>query len=378
MIPRVEYTLPLGFYFKILFGSKKSDEEIFRRKLCDNCSVYYVNKARTGLRLLLSSISKKKLRIGVQAYTCNTVFQSIINAGHEIVFLDINENFGLDLEFLLKKIKQIDVLIVTHVFGFPDNLVKIKEIAGQKIIIEDCSHAFMSRYNNMPVGTYGDAAIFSFGTGKLPPIGTGGMVLINNNKKFPDFDFLFNSLPNESLFSGFFLWLKLVINVFLLHDPFYGRIVYKIKKHLQTKNDSKNKLVFHESRGYKFCERIIYSNYKYFEEIVRKNRLNYLFLKEKCKILSFTGIINTDPNFYIIPVLTNQRDYLHSILTKNKIETGRHFHNSANQAKYLGYSNDCKGVEKITKTILTIPAYYSLNEKKLTKIAVLLNATKIL
>ena len=124
-------TLPVFSYFDIV--AKESDN-IFKRGI-------NFNTARTGLRLLLSSISNKPLKVGVQAFTCHTVFQAIKKSDHNSVFIDVNNDFQLCLVDLVAKIDDLDVLIITHTFGFPEQVEKIKEIAKNVIIIEDCAHS---------------------------------------------------------------------------------------------------------------------------------------------------------------------------------------------------------------------------------------------
>ena len=54
--------------------------------------IYFVNHARTGLRLLLNSLElPRNARIGIQILNCDSVFTAIVKAGYIPIFIDINE-----------------------------------------------------------------------------------------------------------------------------------------------------------------------------------------------------------------------------------------------------------------------------------------------
>ena len=276
LISRFQYTLnfftTLLSFWNIFYNvtSISVQSLIFK-----NNPTYFANNARSLLRILLSSVSSKKLNIGIQAYTCNTVFQAINKAGHDIVFIDINNSYGIALNDLKRKINCIDVLIITHTFGFPSNIEKIQSIAKNKIIIEDCAHAFLSRYKKVPVGSYGDAAIFSFGFAKFPPVGQGGFALINNPEKFPLFNKNYNLLPKESTIAEIVHFFKKIIYSIAFQKPWYGLFTFPFGKKLDRKYDMSNKLCFKESKGFSIDKSIFIRNQKVFSKLVEKNKENY-------------------------------------------------------------------------------------------------------
>lgn len=370
MIPRFNYTIPLWFYIKSIFWSK--DKHALEQLFCDQSILYYTNFARTGLRLLLSSISKKKLRVGVQVYTCHTVFQAIKKAGHEIVFLDIDREFRLDLKSLDARKNEIDILIVTHTFGNPERFDRIKEIIGQKIVIEDCSHAFMSRYRDRLCGTLGDASIFSFGLGKFPPIGFGGCVLVNNIEKFPSFLKCYNELPEEKFGTGLFNWMKSCVLAIVMHRPLYG-ITYRLGKRLDTKFDFVKKFSFHESKGGTVGAKLLNTYVPFIQDdIVRaKNKFETV---SKCVDLTYIqNRYDEGQNYYITPLLIDNRDEIYDCFLKNKIEVGKHFQKSLIWANEFGYKEDCPNAHYIVDHILTLPLHSSVGNKDIKKICNILS-----
>lgn len=97
------------------------------------------------------------------------------------VFCDCEENTEcIDLDDAASKItSRTAAIAVTHVAGQPANMGKARALADQYglALIEDCSHAHGTSWRGMPVGSFGDVAVFSLGTKKLISGGMGGMVI---------------------------------------------------------------------------------------------------------------------------------------------------------------------------------------------------------
>jgi dTDP-4-amino-4,6-dideoxygalactose transaminase len=73
-------------------------------------------------------------------------------------------------------------VVPTHLYGLPCDMDRILAIAGRHglAVVEDCAHALGATYKGRPVGTFGDAALFSFQT--LKPLNTygGGMAVVRD------------------------------------------------------------------------------------------------------------------------------------------------------------------------------------------------------
>ena len=97
-------------------------------------------------------------------------------AGLTPVFADIDPGtFNLDPVAFEGAITDRTVAVVpTHLYGLPCRMDAILAIARRHRlkVIEDCAHALGARYFGQEVGTFGDAAFFSFQT--LKPLNTYG------------------------------------------------------------------------------------------------------------------------------------------------------------------------------------------------------------
>lgn len=112
-------------------------------------------------------------------HTAIATAEAISMAGAQVVFCDLQPGyFNLDPEQIRKKItSRTRALIPVHLYGQPADLETILSLASQHglKVIEDCAQAQGARYKGKYVGTFGDAAVFSFFPSKnLGGFGDGG------------------------------------------------------------------------------------------------------------------------------------------------------------------------------------------------------------
>lgn len=102
-------------------------------------------------------------------------------AGFKPVFADVDPStFTMTPETLARVIGPDTAAVVpTHLWGLPCDMDGIMDMARARClhVVEDCAHALGATYRQRPVGTIGDAALFSFQT--LKPLNTygGGMAV---------------------------------------------------------------------------------------------------------------------------------------------------------------------------------------------------------
>lgn len=105
-------------------------------------------------------------------------------AGLTPVFADVDPHtFSVTASSIERVITEKTCAIVpTHLYGLACDMDPILQVAGRHklVVIEDCAHAIGATYRGRPVGTLGDAALFSFQT--LKPLSTfgGGMAIVRN------------------------------------------------------------------------------------------------------------------------------------------------------------------------------------------------------
>jgi len=154
-------------------------EKYFNIKHC-----HTFDSGRSAIYFTLKALGiKSGDEVLVQAYTCMVVINAIKWTGATPVYIDVNDDFNLSVADLDKKISSTSkVLLVQHTFGLACDMDQVMDVAQKNniIVVEDCAHAFGTRFNNQLVGTFGDAAILSFGADKVISSVRGGAVITNN------------------------------------------------------------------------------------------------------------------------------------------------------------------------------------------------------
>lgn len=167
------------------------DVGLFEKEFSAYCGVKYgigVNSGTDALFLAcLSCGIGKGDEVITPAYTYIATSLGISMTGAKPVFVDTEEKtYCIDVAKIEKAItKKTKAILLVHLYGHPADMDPIIEIAKKhKLkVIEDCAQAHGALYKNKKVGSFGDAACFSFyPTKNLGAFGDGGMVITNSEE----------------------------------------------------------------------------------------------------------------------------------------------------------------------------------------------------
>lgn len=110
---------------------------------------------------------------------------SILYCGAKVVWADIDPSSGnIEPESIRQSVTtKTKAIVVVHYAGYPVRLAEVRAIADEFDIplIEDCAHALGATYDERPVGTIGDFAIFSFQAIKHMTTVDGGVLTFANS-----------------------------------------------------------------------------------------------------------------------------------------------------------------------------------------------------
>ncbi len=115
-------------------------------------------------------------------FTFVATSNAIIHAGARPLFVDVDPHtYNLDPQAVEDAFKRekVRAILCVHLYGLPADLGALREIARRHsaLLIEDSAQAHGARYDDQKVGTFGDAAIFSFYPSKNITTGEGGMII---------------------------------------------------------------------------------------------------------------------------------------------------------------------------------------------------------
>ena len=159
-------------------------------------AIHLTSSGKSALEGLLRARKDKRSVVMVPALNCGRVKDAIEGADCEVRTYDFQFEPGrFDWDLVLDAASpQVSVLIVTHLYGVPVDLRRVRELCSDKeiMLIEDCAQTLGGHVAGHQVGTWGDAAIFSFSYDKPISLGWGGMAVVNSTDMFVSEESMFD------------------------------------------------------------------------------------------------------------------------------------------------------------------------------------------
>ena len=167
------------------------EDESFEKAFAKYCENEYCIGVGNGLDALMLVL--KALGIGegdeviVPSNTYIATALAVTYAGAKPVFVEPDiRTFNINPKLIESAVTdKTKAIIPVHLYGQPCDMEPIMEVAKQHglKVVEDCAQAHGATYKGKKVGTFGDAAGFSFYPGKnLGALGDAGAILTNNKE----------------------------------------------------------------------------------------------------------------------------------------------------------------------------------------------------
>ena len=348
-------------------------------------------RGRVGLCKLLQSLNLEPGdEVITQAFTCVAVPEGILASGGIPVYVDIEPTgYTLDPARLERAItERTRALIVQHTFGIPADMEPILKI-GKKhnlIIIEDCCHTVSSQYSGTTVGTFGDAAFYSFEYGKPYAIGAGGSVVVNNAEIRKRLEDLSSLLEFPSLGTQLKIELQFLVFHYLYTPALYWFLKRNFNKltHLGILKGNYNAI----------SADTVSEEFRWRMGGIAKRRLRRLLKhrKEPKSVavdyqsafhnlnISLPKVRKTDrADFVRFPIQVPNKKALLEIAQRSRIEVAAWYrtpiHPLANEdllkVKYV--PGTCPNAEQRAIETVSLPMHHSISEDYLAKLTTILN-----
>jgi len=141
-----------------------------------------VNSGTSALHVALLTLGiGKGDEVIVPSFTFAATANSVALTGATPVFVDIDpQTFCIDPVAIVNAItSKTKAIQVVHLYGLPADMTAIMRIAKKHklLVVEDAAQAHLANIEGKPVGTFGDAAAFSFYPTKNMTSGEGGMIV---------------------------------------------------------------------------------------------------------------------------------------------------------------------------------------------------------
>ena len=146
-----------------------------------------VNSGTSALQVALLALSVGEGdEVLVPSFTFAATANAVRLVGATPIFVDIDPmTFCVSVEDLRSKITpRSKAVIVVHLYGLPANMLEIMKVTDSHnlLLIEDAAQAHLASIDGIPVGTFGDAGIFSFYPTKNMTSGEGGMITLKQSE----------------------------------------------------------------------------------------------------------------------------------------------------------------------------------------------------
>ncbi len=301
---------------------------------------YWLNHCRSGIQLALQALHlKPQTGVGMMVYNCHTVMNAIWLAGCKPVFVDVTDSMTIDMEDLARKRKQMQVLIVTHLFGFVNNVKEIKRLYPDLIVIEDCAHCFEHEID-------GEFGVYSVGQGKFPSIGDGGILKVKGDR-LKVIGELYDSLPSYSRKQEAKLYLRLWIKAMM-----YSPCLYWLTRRLKGKRGEMDVREQVSLRKMSFG----------IANILAHKRSDYpIVISERKHRAQQIKDAMVGENAFMAVVHTDDPVALKAAYASKGVETETHFKHCIEWARVFEYTEgDCPNAEKLTTKLLMISTYRAI------------------
>lgn len=165
------------------------EDKAFEKAFAEYCGVKYAVGSGNGLDALMLALKALGIKDGDEVivpsntYIATALAVTYVGATPVLVEPDI-KTFNINPALIEEKItSKTKAIMPVHLYGQACDMDPIMEIAKKHdlFVVEDCAQAHGATYKGRKVGTFGDAAGFSFYPGKnLGALGDAGATITNN------------------------------------------------------------------------------------------------------------------------------------------------------------------------------------------------------
>lgn len=330
---------------------KGNEDDSFEAAFSEYCGTSYCVGCGNGLDALMLSL--RALGIGpgdeviVPSNTYIATALAVTYVGATPVFVEPNiSTFNIDPSQIEPAVtEKTKAIMPVHLYGQPCDMDPIINIARKYglSVIEDAAQAHGAKYHNKRVGTFGDAAGFSFYPGKnLGALGDAGAVVTDNQELATQVRALGN-------YGSLYKYQHIYQGVNSRLDELQAAFLLAKLPHLDRMNEARRQIAS-----------------RYLKEISNP-------------LVSLPVVIEgADPVWHIFAIRCEMRDELAKFLAERGIETGKHYPTPIHLQGAYANMGISKGklpiAEMISRTELSLPMFYGMTDEQVEYVVDAVNA----
>jgi dTDP-4-amino-4,6-dideoxygalactose transaminase len=320
--------------------------EIFEDDFARYCDSLYAVGVGNGTDALWLPLLALGIGPGDEVITVPNSFiataEAISYTGATPVFVDVDPfSYTMNPDLLARALtSRTKAIIPVHLFGQPADMDSILQFAREYglYVIEDAAQAHGAKYKGKTVGTFGDAAAFSFYPGKnLGAFGEAGAVVTQNADFARKIEILREHGQVKKYEHALVGWNARM-------DGIQAAVLTVKLRHLAAANWTRRSIAAYYDTAFASLSRK--------EEIVRP------FVRS-----------NSEPVYHVYAIQVRERDEVMRFLNNRGIGTGIHYPTPIHLTeayRYLGYGRgDFPVVERCAERFLSLPMYPELTRAQL-------------
>lgn len=318
------------------------EDKCFERAFADYCDAQYCVGVGNGLDALMLAL--RTLGVGkgdeviVPSNTYIATALAVTYVGAKPVFVEPDiRTFNINPSLIEAAVtEKTRAIMPVHLYGQACEMKPIMEIANKYdlYVVEDCAQAHGAVYKGQKVGTFGDAAGFSFYPGKnLGALGDGGAV-VTNNKELADMVRALGNYGSDYKYHHIYKGNNSRL------DELQAAFLAAKLPHLEKMNIERRRIA------------------KMYTDGIKNPKVVKPYVHEDCI-----------PVWHIYGIRCSERDNIEQYLNERGIGTNKHYPIPMHLQKCYEDLCFCEGdypvAEEISNTELSIPMYYGMTDEEI-------------
>ena len=318
------------------------EDENFEKAFAQFCNTKFCVGVGNGLDALMLALKALDVKDGDEVivpsntYIATALAVTYVGATPVFVEPDIN-TFNINPSLIEEKItSKTKAIMPVHLYGQPCDMDSIMEIAKKHglYVVEDCAQAHGATYKGRVIGSFGDAAGFSFYPGKnLGALGDAGAT-VTNNKELADKVRALGNYGSDYKYHHIYQGNNSRL------DEMQAAFLFAKLPHLNRMNEERRRIAGRYIAG---------------------------ITNPQVKLPTVPDYAT--PVWHIFAIRCARRDELEKYLNENGIATNKHYPIPMHMQecyKDLGYKKgDFPIAEEISATELSIPMYYGMTDEEI-------------
>lgn len=328
--------------FRASWYIEGKEDEAFEKAFAAFCNSEYCIGCGNGLDALMLSLKALNITSGDEVIVPSNTFiataLAVTYTGALPVFVEPDINtYNIDPLKIEEKItEKTKAIMPVHLYGQPADMDAIMSIAKKHnlYVVEDCAQAHGATYKGKIIGSFGDAAGFSFYPGKnLGALGDAGAV-VTSNKMLADKVRALGNYGSDYKYHHIYQGNNSRL------DELQAAFLSAKLPHMNRMNEERRRLAD-----------------RYLSEITNP-------------LITLPCIIDdVEPVWHVFAVRTKKRDELAEYLSEKGISTNKHYPIPMHMQscyKILGiHEGELPIAEEISTTELSLPIYYGMTDEQI-------------